>query len=115
MHPTHEAAGVAITPADTLRSAALYQRKHGWAQGSLFDPIADEPFPAACALGAITVAATGQVDYRVLFDTIPACMSAIEVLALHLSGDISYELVQLDLIELVEWISGWNDASERER
>jgi len=111
MHPTHHT--VEPTPADTLRAAALYLDQHGWYQGSLYDPTMTCAFPAACALGAITVAATGTADWGILFDGHPACQSAIEVLALHLAADIPYELVDLDLIDLVEWVTGWNDADER--
>jgi hypothetical protein len=111
MHPTHHS--VEPTPADTLRAAALYLDRHGWYQGSLYDPDTTQAFPPACALGAITIAATGEADWEALFDKQPACQAAIEVLALHLAADVPYPLVDLDDIELVEWISGWNDADER--
>lgn len=113
MHPTHTTPTVEPTPADTLRAAALYVQRHGWYQGSLYDPACAAPFPAACALGAITIAAIGAPDWGVLFDQQPACQAAIEVLALHLAADIPYDLVDLDLIDLIEWVSGWNDADER--
>jgi hypothetical protein len=54
-----------ISPADILRGAARYLHQHGWRQGALY---ADDehttrtpsPTPAACALGAIGMAAFGE-------------------------------------------------------
>lgn len=51
-----------VTPADTLRGAALYLERHGWNQSAPFDFKRDNhsPFPPACTLGAITMAVYGQ-------------------------------------------------------
>src|SRR5690242_5380342 len=68
-HPTSPAAdpdnpGV-VTPADILRGAARYLDTHGWHQGTYFASddlgtrVTDEPFPAACVVGAIAMAAYG--------------------------------------------------------
>jgi hypothetical protein len=50
---------VVFSPADTLRGAALYLIRHGWHQGDMFDLTdPDCPFPPACGLGGIRMAAT---------------------------------------------------------
>lgn len=51
--------GVQVTPADLLRMAALYLRRHGWHQGTYY-ATTDTPTPPACAVGAIGIACTGQ-------------------------------------------------------
>ncbi len=65
MHPTHPtttrpAQAVDISPADILRGAARYLEIHGWTQASYYTNAAD-PFPPACALGAIGMAAHGRL------------------------------------------------------
>jgi Ser/Thr protein kinase RdoA (MazF antagonist) len=61
MHRTDNEAEVAITPAVTLRAAALYLTRYGWIQGRYYArPAAPTLTPAACALGAIGMAAYGQ-------------------------------------------------------
>ncbi|RZU73471.1 hypothetical protein EV384_1876 [Micromonospora kangleipakensis] len=57
--PTTE---VQVTPADLLRMAALYLRRHGWHQGTYYctDVPADYPTPPACAVGAIGIACAGH-------------------------------------------------------
>lgn len=52
--------GVQVTPADLLRMAALYLRRHGWHQGTYYAPTTDTPTPPACAVGAIGMAAAGR-------------------------------------------------------
>jgi hypothetical protein len=54
--------GIDLTPADILRGAALYLQRHGWTQGEYiaYRPTTDDPFPPACAHGAIAVAAYGH-------------------------------------------------------
>jgi hypothetical protein len=61
MHPTHQPATgprSEPTPADILRGAALYLERHGWTRFVYFD--GTRPTPAACAQGAIVIAAYGQ-------------------------------------------------------
>jgi hypothetical protein len=61
MHPTRKTPDpTEVTPAETLRCAALYLQRHGWIQGGYYrrrDGIAQPP---ACALGAIGMAVHGQ-------------------------------------------------------
>ncbi|MEU0150332.1 DUF6197 family protein [Micromonospora fulviviridis] len=54
--------GVQVTPADLLRCAALYLRRHGWHQGTYYATTTDTLTPPACAAGAIGIACAG---YRV--------------------------------------------------
>ncbi len=63
MKATHNPPTTAlVTPADLLRMAALYLRRHGWHQGSYYDTLttADNPTPPACAVGAIGIACAGH-------------------------------------------------------
>jgi hypothetical protein len=66
MNPTHTPpVDVEPTPADILRGAARYLQLHGWIQGSLYagtpsDAAAPVIGPAACAQGAIGMAAFGH-------------------------------------------------------
>ena len=67
MHRTHNPTGRAAdtadrsvgTPADILRGAARYLETHGWTQGDYYTP--ERPFPPACVIGAIGMAAHGVV------------------------------------------------------
>ena len=63
MKATHNPPTTAlVTPADLLRMAALYLRRHGWHQGSYYDTLTatDNPTPPACAVGAIGMACAGH-------------------------------------------------------
>jgi hypothetical protein len=52
-----------VTPATTLRAAALYLSRHGWCQGAYYDQTATCFTPAACLVGAIgMVCYGGPVD-----------------------------------------------------
>jgi hypothetical protein len=63
VQPTQKPApGAELTPADILRLAALYLRRHGWTRdGYYVESITMEPIatPGACALGAIGMATYG--------------------------------------------------------
>ncbi|MGW3805860.1 DUF6197 family protein [Micromonospora sp. NPDC005113] len=48
------------TPADLLRMAALYLRRHGWHQGTYYAKNTDTITPPACAAGAIGIACAGH-------------------------------------------------------
>ncbi|MEW2376778.1 hypothetical protein AB0883_11830 [Micromonospora sp. NPDC047812] len=52
-------AGVQVTPADLLRLAALYLRRHGWTQGTYY-ATTDTLTSPACAVGAIGMACAGK-------------------------------------------------------
>ncbi len=96
-HPTAPAADtddlVVVTLADILRGAARYLELRGWTQRNYYTNAAD-PFPPACAFGAIGLAAHGRLI------TIPTeygpgirdCRRAIDYLTRYLEdiGDIAY-------------------------
>ncbi|MEV6601970.1 hypothetical protein AB0M36_34720 [Actinoplanes sp. NPDC051346] len=50
----------AVTPADILRGAADYLETHGWIQKAYYGPDLANPFPSACADGALGMAAYGE-------------------------------------------------------
>jgi hypothetical protein len=59
----HFAEPVMVTPATTLRAAAMYLDRHGWSQGGYYEQTATGITPAACTVGAIgMVCYGGQVD-----------------------------------------------------
>ncbi|MER7588294.1 hypothetical protein ABTW72_12215 [Micromonospora sp. NPDC127501] len=70
---------IQATPADLLRMAALYLRRHGWHQGTYYAHTTDNPTPPACAAGAIGIACAGytvehfsQLDPDALADYLAA-------------------------------------------
>jgi hypothetical protein len=69
MHPTHNPTVCAadtdtpaevVNPATILRGAATYLETHGWTQHVYYGGTPDQPFPPACADGAIGMAAYGR-------------------------------------------------------
>ena len=64
MHPTQlQAEPDEVTPAFTLRGAAVYLELHGWTKDNYYyfnSGEDDDLFPAACTLGAIGMAAFGR-------------------------------------------------------
>ncbi|MEU4714087.1 hypothetical protein AB0F73_10625 [Micromonospora purpureochromogenes] len=79
--------GVQVTPADLLRMAALYLRRHGWHQGTYYAPTADSITPPACAAGAIGIACAGhrvehfsQLDGDTLADYLAALAAFVDYL-----------------------------------
>ncbi|SCL16755.1 hypothetical protein GA0070616_1107 [Micromonospora nigra] len=78
--------GVQVTPADLLRCAALYLRRHGWHQGTYYAPT-DTLTPPACAAGAIGIACAGhtvehfsQLDPDTLADYLTAMAVFVDYL-----------------------------------
>ncbi|GGQ86744.1 DUF6197 family protein [Couchioplanes azureus] len=106
----------AVTPAVLLRCAALYLQTHGWTQGEVFDYLAQDSFPPACAIGAINAAAYGRciltaTDDTTLFDHDAwGVMSALRMFAACLDPD--YDPFQTSAIDV---IGQWNDAEHRTR
>jgi hypothetical protein len=116
--PTHDhEAGMA--PADLLRGAALYLRRHGWTQGEFFDLLADtdSPFPPACTSGAIITAAYGRclatgictLDGDQDPETV-AAIAAMRVFAAYL--DLEYTGTGYDT-SAIDVIGDWNDHDGR--
>jgi hypothetical protein len=61
MHRTENSTGstVEVTPAVILRGAARYLARHDWMQGNYYPLDTTAPFPPACAVGAMAMAAYG--------------------------------------------------------
>ncbi len=116
MKATHEPpttpAGAGTTPADLLRCAARYLQLHGWIQGQFFDLLCEQPFPPACALGAISIAASGRCIAQPLTDlddeSSDATIRATRALAAYLDPD--YDPGYLSAIDIV---GDWNDHTGR--
>ncbi|TDC82506.1 hypothetical protein E1193_11710 [Micromonospora sp. KC606] len=76
-----------VTPADLLRMAALYLRRHGWHQGTYYAPTTNTFTPPACAAGAIGIACAGhrvehfsQLDPDALADYLTALAVFVDYL-----------------------------------
>ncbi|MEU0156863.1 DUF6197 family protein [Micromonospora fulviviridis] len=112
--------GVQVTPADLLRCAALYLRRHGWHQGTYYNNLfpADLPTPPACAAGAIGIACAG---YRVEHfsqldgDTLADYLAALAVFVDYLDDFHPLFLVDEDGFVIDEHTSpySWNDDPGR--
>ncbi|MGX4657213.1 DUF6197 family protein [Micromonospora sp. SCSIO 07396] len=107
-----------VTPADLLRMAALYLRRHGWHQGTYYAPTTDIPTPPACAAGAIRIACTGRpVEQFAQLDgdTIADYVTALDVLVDHLDATAPVFFIDEDGYLLDEHTSpySWNDDPTR--
>jgi hypothetical protein len=107
------------SPADLLRGAALYLKRHGWTRGQFFDLLADTdgPFMPACASGAIITAASGRCLPNGLLtddDQDPdavAAMRAMRVFADWIDG--GYVPVDGFPVSSIDVIGDWNDHDGR--
>ncbi|AXH90435.1 MULTISPECIES: hypothetical protein [Micromonospora] len=95
---------VEVTPADLLRMAALYLRRHGWTQGDYYTVVFDALTPRACVSGAIGMAAYGKaIDLPFLAD-------------LPERGDYRaavWTLVDFLFLDSSTDLFGWNDRPGR--
>lgn len=100
----------AMTPADLLRGAALYLRRHGRITGEFFDLFADTAFPPACTLGAINICAHGRPilssDDGTQDDDTDAAIRAMRVFAAFLDTDYNIGVNDTSAIDI---ISAFND------
>ena len=113
MKATHPpATRTAVEPAELLHAAALYLKRHGWTQGEFFDLLSDQPFPPACAAGAITIAAYGRCIADSLFDLDdPANDDAIRAMRLFAGWlDGTYDPYETSAIDI---IGDYNDHETR--
>ncbi|MEU0156953.1 DUF6197 family protein [Micromonospora fulviviridis] len=109
---------VQVTPADLLRMAALYLRRHGWHQGTYYAPTTDTLTPPACAAGAIGIACAG---YRVEHfsqldgDTLADYLATLAAFVDYLDDFHPMFLVDEDGYLLDEHTSpySWNDDPTR--
>ncbi|MET7373529.1 DUF6197 family protein [Micromonospora arida] len=109
---------VEVSPADLLRMAALYLRRHGWHQGTYYAHTTDNPTPPACAAGAIGIACAGhkvehfsQLDPDALADY----LAALGVFVDYLDATAPVFFVDEDGYLLDEHTSpySWNDDPAR--
>jgi hypothetical protein len=115
---------VVFSPADTLRSAALYLRRHGWHQQDMFD-LADPEvaFPAACGLGGIRMALVGDTEVGADSwppDVVEAFDQAVMAFADHLfacygepdpTASAGWDSEHVPWPEQI--VADWNDAYDR--
>ncbi|MFG3687831.1 hypothetical protein [Micromonospora sp. NPDC047740] len=116
-NPTTE---VQVTPADLLRCAALYLRRHGWHQGTYYNNLfpADFPTPPACAVGAIGIACAGhRVEhfYGLDLDTQVTFRQTVGVLTTYLDDCEPICVIDEDGFLVDEHTSpfSWNDDPAR--
>ncbi|MFI6331876.1 hypothetical protein ACIBBG_26645 [Micromonospora chersina] len=107
-----------VTPADLLRMAALYLRRHGWHQGTYYNSTTDSLTPPACAAGAIGIACAGhrvehfaQLDPDALADYLAALGAFVD----YLDAFYPLFLVDEDGFVIDEHTSpySWNDDPAR--
>ncbi|MFI6257967.1 hypothetical protein ACIBCL_17960 [Micromonospora zamorensis] len=115
--PTTLAALADQIPADILRSAARYLEIRGWTQGTFYDRNGGA-FPAACALGAIGMAAHGRytdVPTDEDLDTTRDCRRAANQLNNHLNdnGIGLYVGYDPDADAFPADVIGWNDCDSQ--
>src|SRR3954449_9617454 len=118
MHPTHNpsipaalrlavpaSADPALTPALLLHCAARSLETYGRTTGEFFDLLSDQPFPPACAGGAINIAAHGRPilcsdDGSQDADT-DAAITAARLLAASLDADYANGNTAVSAIDIV--------------
>ena len=100
----------ALTPSLLLRCAALYLTAYGRTTGEFFDLLADQPFPPACAGGAINIAAHGRPilcsDDGTDDAVTDAAITAMRVFAASLDVDYAAGDTSVSAIDI---IGGFND------
>ncbi|PWR12488.1 hypothetical protein DKT69_23905 [Micromonospora sicca] len=110
--------GVQVTPADLLRCAALYLRRHGWHQGTYYAKTTDISTPPACAAGAIGIACAGhRVEHFSQLDggTLADYLAALGVFVDYLDAHAPVFFIDEDGYLLDEHTSpySWNDDPAR--
>lgn len=116
MNPTQNSTEVTeVTPAITLRHAALYLQRYGWTQGDYYRDHWDEHgtpglFPAACALGAIAAAVYGEAIASPEDEMLPEfdyVDDARHALGQYICPDV------YDYDPSIESVGDWNDDPSR--
>ncbi|MCM0675101.1 hypothetical protein NCC78_10420, partial [Micromonospora phytophila] len=119
MKATHQPPTAAlVTPADLLRCAALYLRRHGWHQGTYYATTTDTLTPPACAAGAIGIACAGhRVEHFSQLDggTLADYLATIGVFVDYLDAHAPVFFIDEDGYLLDEHTSpySWNDDPAR--
>jgi hypothetical protein len=117
VNPTqNQARDLDLSPAELLRGAAVYVARHGFHQGDMFAADTD-PFPAACAQGAVKMAICGRPyaaytrEQGLLFDR------AMNALVAYL--DTRFNLLPVDdentdeFADPFQTVADWNDETGR--
>ncbi|MEU0156475.1 DUF6197 family protein [Micromonospora fulviviridis] len=107
-----------VTPADLLRMAALYLRRHGWHQGTYYNSITDTLTPPACAAGAIGIACAGHtVEHfaQLAPDALADYLATLAAFVDYLDAFYPLFLVDEDGFVIDEHTSpySWNDDPAR--
>ncbi|MFI9641325.1 DUF6197 family protein [Micromonospora sp. NPDC051925] len=107
-----------VTPADLLRMAALYLRRHGWHQGTYYSTDPGTLTPPACAVGAIGMACAGhRVEhfYGLDPDTQVTFRQTVGILTVYLDATAPVFFIDEDGYLLDEHTSpySWNDDPTR--
>ena len=101
-----------ITTDVVLRSAALYLDRHGWTQIQFFDLTEGNPFPPACAAGAISIVVQGRCvgndSHLICVPVTGDALPALRVFSAWLDSDYDP-----DRANPTEVIGDWNDYSGR--
>ncbi|MET8121393.1 hypothetical protein [Micromonospora sp. NPDC005291] len=119
MKATHNPPTTAsVTPADLLRMAALYLRRHGWHQGTYYAHTTDNPTPPACAAGAIGIACAGhRIEHfsQLNPDALADYLAALGVFVDYLDAAAPVFFIDEDGYLLDEHTSpySWNDDPAR--
>jgi hypothetical protein len=94
-------------PPQVLRNAADYLADNGWVQGFMYRGVGVSDRPAACAIGAICIVATGRPV--VAFST-PMVKTTVRALARHLAREHQFPYNRGDGFDRVTY---WNDGYGR--
>lgn len=115
--PTTDTINDPMNPAALLRAAVIYLNSHGWTQGTFFLSFDPEPFPPACALGAINVCAHGEPTLSAVRpDDDPntdAAIAAMRVFAAYLDPDYGIHHLDHEATCAIDVIGDWNDDKAR--
>jgi hypothetical protein len=99
-----------LSPGLLLRCAAHYLTAYGRTVGEFFDLLSDQPWPPACATGAINIAAHGKAilcaDDSAEDAVTDAAIAAIRVFAASLDTDYAHGDTTTSAIDI---IAAFND------
>ena len=104
-----DTADPALTPGLLLRCAAHYLTAYGRTVGEFFDLLSDQPWPPACATGAINIAAHGKAilcaDDQAEDAVTDAAIAAIRVFAASLDVDYANGDTSTSAIDIIAFFN----------
>ena len=104
-----DTADPALTPGLLLRCAAHYLSTYGRTVGEFFDLLSDQPWPPACATGAINIAAHGKAilcaDDQAEDAVTDAAIAAIRVFAASLDVDYANGDTSTSAIDIIAFFN----------